>query len=72
MPLILNSTPGVYATSVGGGDGDARVSIRGFNAQNVLVLLDGIPMNDMVNGRVFWSNWFGLDNLTEGFSYKGG
>ncbi len=72
LPLILNSTPGVYATSQGGGDGDARVSIRGFNAQNVLVLLDGIPMNDMVNGRVFWSNWFGLDNLTRGVQVQRG
>jgi len=72
LPLILNSTPGVYATSQGGGDGDARVSIRGFNAQNVLVLLDGIPMNDMVNGRVFWSNWFGLDNLTRGIQVQRG
>lgn len=72
LPLILNSTPGVYATSQGGGDGDARVSIRGFNSQNVLVLLDGIPMNDMVNGRVFWSNWFGLDNLTRGVQIQRG
>jgi iron complex outermembrane receptor protein len=72
LPLILNTTPGVYATSQGGGDGDARVSIRGFNSQNVLVLLDGIPMNDMVNGRVFWSNWFGLDNLTRGVQVQRG
>lgn len=72
LPLILNSTPGVYATSQGGGDGDARISIRGFNSQNVLVLLDGIPMNDMVNGRVFWSNWFGLDNLTRGVQIQRG
>jgi hypothetical protein len=72
LPLILNSTPGVYATSQGGGDGDARVSIRGFNSQNVLVLLDGIPMNDMVNGRVFWTNWFGLDNLTRGTQVQRG
>lgn len=64
LPLILNSTPGVYATSQGGGDGDARISIRGFNSQNVIVLIDGIPMNDMFNGRVFWTNWFGLDNVT--------
>ena len=70
--MILNSTPGVYATSQGGGDGDARVSIRGFNSQNVLVLLDGIPMNDMVNGRVFWTNWFGLDNLTRGVQVQRG
>ena len=72
LPLILNSTPGVYATSQGGGDGDARISIRGFNSQNVLVLLDGIPMNDMFNGRVFWSNWFGLDNLTRGVQVQRG
>lgn len=72
LPLILNSTPGVYATQQGGGDGDARVSIRGFSQQNVLVLVDGIPMNDMVNGRVFWTNWFGLDNLTKGIQVQRG
>src|SRR5690554_298480 len=31
LPMILNSTPGVHATQQGGGDGDARISIRGFN-----------------------------------------
>ena len=72
LPLVLNSTPGVYATPVGGGDGDARISIRGFNSQNVMVLMDGIPMNDMVNGRVYWSNWFGLDNITKGVQVQRG
>ncbi len=61
IPLILNSTPGVYATQSGGGDGDARINIRGFNQRNVAVMLDGIPVNDMENGWVYWSNWFGLD-----------
>ena len=65
LPMLLNSTPGVYATQQGGGDGDARVTIRGFSAQNVLVLIDGVPMNDMFNGRVFWTNWFGLDQMTQ-------
>ena len=60
IPMILNSTPGVYATQSGGGDGDARISIRGFNQRNVAVMIDGIPMNDMENGWVYWSNWFGL------------
>lgn len=72
LPMILNSTPGVYATQRGGGDGDARISIRGFNSQNVMVLLDGIPMNDMHNGRVFWSNWFGLDNQTKSIQVQRG
>ncbi len=61
IPLILNSTPGVYATQQGGGDGDSRINIRGFNQRNVAVMLDGIPVNDMENGWVYWSNWFGLD-----------
>ena len=61
IPLILNATPGVYATAAGGGDGDARINIRGFNQRNVAVMLDGIPVNDMENGWVYWSNWFGLD-----------
>jgi hypothetical protein len=65
IPLILNSTPGVYATQSGGGDGDARISIRGFNQRNVAVMVDGIPMNDMENGWVYWSNWFGLDIMTK-------
>ncbi len=65
IPLILNSTPGVYATQKGGGDGDSRISIRGFNQRNVAVMVDGIPMNDMENGQVYWSNWFGLDVMTK-------
>lgn len=64
LPMVLNSTPGVYATQQGGGDGDARVNIRGFNQRNVAVMLDGIPVNDMENGWVYWSNWFGLDAVT--------
>jgi iron complex outermembrane recepter protein len=64
IPLLLNKTPGVYATSQGGGDGDARITIRGFNQRFVAVMLDGIPVNDMENGWVYWSNWFGLDAVT--------
>lgn len=65
LPMILNTTPGAYATQSGGGDGDARVTIRGFNQRNVAVMLDGIPVNDMENGWVYWSNWFGLDLVTK-------
>jgi hypothetical protein len=65
LPMLLNSTPGAYATQTGGGDGDARVSIRGFDQRNIAVMLDGIPVNDMENGWVYWSNWFGLDLVTK-------
>lgn len=65
IPMVLNSTPGAYATQSGGGDGDARITIRGFNQRNVAVMLNGIPVNDMENGWVYWSNWFGLDLVTK-------
>lgn len=64
LPMILNSTPGVHATRTGGGDGDARITIRGFDQRNVGVMIDGVPVNDMENGWVYWSNWFGLDAIT--------
>jgi hypothetical protein len=64
LPMLLNGTAGVYATQTGGGDGDARISVRGFDQRNVGVLIDGVPVNDMENGSVYWSNWFGLDAIT--------
>ncbi len=64
LPLVLNQTPGVFATQSGGGDGDARINIRGFKQENMAVMIDGIPVNDMENGAVYWSNWFGLDAIT--------
>ena len=72
IPMILNSTPGVYATQTGGGDGDARITIRGFNQRNVAVMIDGIPVNDMENGWVYWSNWFGLDAVTSNIQIQRG
>lgn len=72
LPMVLNSTPGIYAATEGGGDGDAQVSIRGFSPRNVGVLLDGVPVNDMENGHVYWSNWFGLDAVTRSMQVQRG
>jgi outer membrane receptor for Fe3+-dicitrate len=63
MVMALNTVPGVYATEQGGGSGDARISIRGFNQRNIAVMVDGIPVNDMENGQVYWSNWFGISSV---------
>jgi len=72
IPMILNKTPGVYATQQGGGDGDARINIRGFNQRNLAVMIDGIPVNDMENGWVYWSNWFGLDAVIRNIQVQRG
>lgn len=65
MTMLLNSVPGAYATMQGGGAGDSRVTIRGFDQRYIGVLVDGVPVNDMENGKVYWSNWAGLSEITQ-------
>lgn len=64
FPEILKSTPSVYATKEGGGYGDGRINLRGFDSDNIGVLINGVPVNDMENGKVYWSNWSGLSDVT--------
>jgi len=64
FPEILKTTPGVYVTKQGGGFGDADIRMRGFNSENIAVMINGVPVNDMENGRVYWSNWAGLSDVT--------
>lgn len=72
FPEILSSTPSVYATKQGGGFGDARINIRGFNQRNVAVMINGMPVNDMENGWVYWSNWAGLSDVTSAMQVQRG
>ncbi|MDT0642041.1 TonB-dependent receptor [Zunongwangia sp. F363] len=64
FPEILNSTPSVYVTKGGGGFGDAQMRMRGFSSDNIAVMINGVPVNDMENGAVYWSNWAGLSDVT--------
>ncbi len=72
FPEILKSTPGVYATKSGGGFGDGRMNLRGFTAANVAVMINGVPVNDMENGWVYWSNWAGLSDVTAAMQVQRG
>jgi hypothetical protein len=72
IPMILNTTPSVYATGQGGGAGDARINVRGFNQRNVAVMINGVPQNDMENGWVYWSNWDGVGDATSSIQMQRG
>lgn len=72
FPEILKSTPGVYATKQGGGYGDSRINLRGFESANVAVMINGVPMNDMEWGGVYWSNWAGLSDVTRSMQVQRG
>jgi len=72
IPLVLSTTPSVYSTGQGGGAGDARLNIRGFDQANVAVMINGVPINDMENGWVYWSNWDGLGDATSSIQVQRG
>ena len=72
IPLALNTVPSVYSTNQGGGAGDARINVRGFNQRNVAVMINGIPVNDMENGWVYWSNWDGVADATTSIQLQKG
>jgi hypothetical protein len=72
LPMVLNVTPSVYATQQGGGAGDARVNVRGFSQRNTAVMINGVPVNDMENGWVYWSNWDGLGDASTSIQLQRG
>ena len=72
IPMSLNMTPSVYATQQGGGAGDARINIRGFNQRNIAVMINGVPQNDMENGWVYWSNWDGVGDAAHSIQVQRG
>lgn len=72
MPEIAQYTPGIYASRDGGGSGDATISIRGFQQENIAVLLNGVPINGAENGLVYWNNWIGLTEATSSIQIQRG
>jgi len=72
FPEMLRATPSVYVTKQGGGFGDSRINVRGFDQRNTAVMINGIPVNDMENGWVYWSNWAGLSDVTSSLQVQRG
>ncbi len=72
FPQILKFTPSVYVTREGGGYGDSRINLRGFSSNNIGVLINGVPVNDMENGHVYWSDWAGLSDVTQSIQVQRG
>ncbi len=68
----MKSTPSVYVTKVGGGFGDSRINMRGFDGANIAVIINGQPVNDMQGGTVYWSNWTGLADIASSIQIQRG
>lgn len=60
---VLSSSRDAFTSAAAFVFGPARFNIRGYDAQYTTVLLNGLPMNDLETGRVFWNNWGGLNDV---------
>ncbi|HVC63798.1 MAG TPA: TonB-dependent receptor [Acetobacteraceae bacterium] len=59
----LEAVPGLRVSSSGGPGGNASVFIRGTNSDHVLVLRDGMPINDAADSSGAFN--FGVDTLAD-------
>ena len=57
MPQALSTLPNVFVEQNGGGYDDENVWVRGFDDRYTSYLINGVPMNDMENGNLYFSNW---------------
>jgi outer membrane cobalamin receptor len=72
FPELLKAVPGVMTSKGGGGYGDSRINIRGFSSNNVALLINGIPVNDVEAGKIYWNDWAGLADVTASMQVQRG
>ena len=63
ITMTLVNTPSVYVAGQGGGFGDTRIAVRGFDQTNTAFMLNGQPINGMEDGKMYWSNWSGMNDV---------
>jgi hypothetical protein len=61
---LLQASRDVYTSTAGFSFGVARFRIRGYDAMNTNVLINGVVMNDPEMGRPIWAYWGGLNDVT--------
>jgi hypothetical protein len=63
ITATLVNTPSVYVAGQSGGFGDSRIAVRGFEQDNTAYMLNGQPINGMEDGKMYWSNWSGMNDV---------
>lgn len=69
---LLQSTRDIFLSRAAFDFGQAFFRLRGYDAQQGEVLLNGILMNKIYDGRPQWNNWGGLNDITRNQQYTNG
>ena len=69
---LLQSTRDIFLNRAAFDFGQAFFRVRGYDSQNGEVLLNGIPMNKLFDGRPQWNNWGGLNDVIRNQEFTNG
>lgn len=69
---ILQATRDVFLNRAAFDFGQAFFRVRGYDAENGLVLINGVPMNKIFDGRPQWNNWGGLNDVVRNQEFSNG
>ncbi|MBC9795471.1 TonB-dependent receptor [Sinomicrobium weinanense] len=61
---ILQAARDVYLQRAAFDLSQAFFKVRGYDSREGIVMINGIPMNKIFNGRPQWNNWGGLNDVT--------
>jgi len=61
---LLQSSKDVFQNRAAFDFSQAFFRVRGYDSQNAQVLINGVSMNKLFNGRPQWNNWGGLNDVT--------
>ncbi|NBC08120.1 MAG: TonB-dependent receptor [Bacteroidetes bacterium] len=61
---VLAASRDVFVSAAAFTFGPARFRIRGYDSENTAVFINGVPFNELENGRAFWSALGGLNDVT--------
>jgi hypothetical protein len=60
---LLQSSKDAFMQASAFNWGQARFRIRGLDSENGIMMLNGMTMNKIYDGRPQWNNWGGLNNV---------
>lgn len=69
---LLQSSKDAFMRAAAFNFGQARFRVRGFDSGYGQLLLNGILMNKMNDGRPQWSNWGGINDATRNQEFSNG
>lgn len=69
---LLQSSRGVFLRTAAFEWSSSFFRIRGLDSENSKVLINGVEMNKLYNGRPQWSNWGGLNDVLRNQEHSNG